>query len=195
MISAFEFPLEAESDFIGPLIYSPISKDIKYKYLLSDEDLSELKVFGEQREIPPAYLQLAFKSFLEYYNVEDDKIKFILLMIALENIFIIDDKSVTQTIAKHTALTLTRDEEIYHKKVKRIKVLYDLRSLIVHGNDIKFEKTTKDFPSDVLELEQIVRAVLKQLIWYHKYNLSPKDKDELFNILKDSYPLASPNSN
>jgi hypothetical protein len=83
LISAFEFPLESEFEFIGPIIYSPPLKYYTYlKYSLSDTDPLELKVFKEQLTIPP-YLQLAFNSFIEYYNIEDVKLKFIMLMIAL----------------------------------------------------------------------------------------------------------------
>src|SRR4051794_18356395 len=54
LVSAFEFPSEESeesgAEFFGPIIYSPTSKEIKYTYSLSDENLSEFKVLQEQLE-------------------------------------------------------------------------------------------------------------------------------------------------
>ena len=38
LICAFEFPLESESEFVGPVIYASPSKEIKNTYSLGDKD-------------------------------------------------------------------------------------------------------------------------------------------------------------
>src|SRR5205085_9197009 len=92
-----------------------------------------LKILKGALVVPP-YLQLAFNSFIEYYNVEDEKLKFVMLMIALESIFNKSNQEpIKHIISRHAALTITRDKQKFHEKVERIKFLYDLRSWIVHG--------------------------------------------------------------
>ena len=86
LISAFEFPLDSESEFFWRIIFSSPLKDIKHTYSLTDEDLSKLKELKEWLEIPQ-YLKLAFNLFIEYYNIEDEKLRFVMLTIALESIF------------------------------------------------------------------------------------------------------------
>lgn len=139
LISSFDIFERAKIWHFGvyPTVYTSPSKEdeVYLKYSLSNIDLSELKYFNDNLLIPE-YLSLAFNSFLEYYNVEDKKIKFILLMIALESIFNKSkDEPIRHIISRHAALTITRDKQIFDEKVNRLKFFYDLRSSIVHGKE------------------------------------------------------------
>jgi hypothetical protein len=205
LVSAFEFPFPSESEFFGPIIYSALSANGYKRYSVEsiDNSLELLKIFKEQIEIP-AYLTLAFNSFLDYYNVEDYKVKLIMLMICLESIFNVNKENITETLSRHVALTITRDKNEFDEIVKKVKFLYDLRSWIVHGKDKnkndknhrKHKKSVEEIKIHVLELEELVRSVLQQLIWIHKYiPESPKNQEELFSILSQSSPLEYPSPN
>ncbi len=149
---------------------------------------------------PKSYLELALKSFLESYNIEDDKLKFVVLMIALESIFNRSkDEPIRHIISRHAALTLTRDKRTFDDYVKRLKFLYDLRSSIVHGklenkdddkDYRKYKKNLEQIGNYSLELEEIVRNVLKKLIIQNKLFNSdtPQNKEDLFKLLNVSAP-------
>lgn len=69
-----------------PVVYSSPSKRLYSIYSFLSEDLREPQYFKGYLPIPK-YLRLAFNSFIEHYNIEDEKLKFVILMIALESIF------------------------------------------------------------------------------------------------------------
>ena len=101
-------------------------------------------------------------------------------------------------------MTITRDKNEFDEIVKKVKSLYDLRSWIVHGKDKnkndknhrKHKKDVEEIKVHILELEELVRSVLQQLIWIHKYiPESPKNQEELFSILSQSSPLEYPSPN
>src|SRR5439155_19616177 len=120
------------------------------------------------------------------------------LMIALESIFNKSSQEpIKHIISRHTALTITRNKQKFFEIVERVKFLYNLRSWIVHGDNKKFSKHSTKFPTYILELEELVRNVLKQLIWNEKLfdSKKPTTKEELFDILNASAPLVGPISN
>ncbi len=196
LVSAFEFPSE-ESDFIGPVIFSSPSKEIKNRYTLSNEDILKIKFFKQQYK-PHQYIELAFHTFLESYNIEDEKLKFVVLMVCLESIFNKSkDEPIRHIISRHAALTITRDKQMFAEKVKRLKFLYDLRSSLVHGKEEnkednkehkKYKQILDNIHEYVLELEELVRSVLRQLIVDKQLfgSATPETKEELFNRLNES---------
>lgn len=169
-----------------PTSYELPSKKINYlKYSLQDADSSMLKFFSTQLLIPE-YLRLAFNSFFESYNIEDEKLKFVMLMICLESVFNKSNQDpITHIISRHVALLITKDKDSFLKMYNEVRRLYNIRSAIVHGKDEKSSKENlREINTDVLKLEEIVRSVLKQLIWIHDFDLNmPKDKKELWNYL------------
>jgi len=209
LISSFDISEREEWHFSEfPTVYaSPSKEENTYSsYSLNDRELPELKYFKDNLEIP-AYLELAFNSFLEYYNIEDDKIKFIILMIALESIFNKSkDEPIRHIISRHAALTITRNRQIFDEKVNRLKFFYGLRSSIVHGkkenkddakDHRKYKKNLDNVTEYVLELEELVRNVLKQLIWDDKLfnSKTPKNKEDLFKLLNESSTIDDFTSN
>lgn len=203
LISAFPIYTKIDWHFNSfPVLYSFPSKIIFSIYTLAKEDFNELQYFKSRFSIPE-YLRLAFSSFIECYNIEDEKLKFLMLIICLESIFNKSSKEpIMHIISRHAALTITRDKQAFHDTVKQVKFLYDLRSWIVHGKDDdkehrKYKKYIENISDHVSALEELVRKILKQLIWNDRLfdSNKPTNRDELFDILNASAPLVGPLSN
>ena len=172
-ISEFEF-----TDDLGciPISHSYSSKNVNYKKYFFDDD--DVKVFERLRksfaERPP-YLNLALESFFESYNIENGKLRFVMLMVCLESIFIISENDkIGETIAKFGSLLTTTNQKKCDKKKNRIQeILYDLRSRIVHGDVAnkskikikKYDRRIKCIGIYILVLEEIVRGVFKGIIF------------------------------
>lgn len=169
-----------------PTVYAyPSKEENSFSLYCLDEGFPDLKFF-EQELLIPDYLELAFNSFLEYYHIEDEKLKFVILIIALESIF---NKSgqdpIAHIISRHIALLTTKDKESFLSLFEKVKKLYNVRSTIVHGKHDKSSKVNlKELKTQVLQLEGVVRSVLKKLIWIHDFDSNkPKDKEELWEYL------------
>jgi hypothetical protein len=72
--------------------------------------------------------------------------------------------------------------------------------MIVHGkyrDEEKYKKDMENVSKDILELERIVRSILKKLISDNKlfYSKTPENKDDLFKLLNESSPMDGPTSN
>ncbi|MEO8712790.1 MAG: hypothetical protein ABI405_11735 [Parafilimonas sp.] len=182
LISAFEFT--DALGCVGEGYFYP-TKRIKYNKYHIDNIPQPFLLLENQLEIP-SYLELAFNSFLEYYNIEDERLKFVVLMISLESIFNKSNQDpITHIISRHVALLIAENKESFFKVYDEVKRLYNIRSAIVHGKDEKeSKKDLKDVEKDILILEEIVRSVLRKLIWIYDFDLDmPSDKKSLWNYL------------
>jgi hypothetical protein len=161
-----------------PNSYSPPSKNKKYiKYSLKETNVEDLKFFKNQFEVgSSSYLNLSFNSFLESYNIENEKLKFIMLMVCLESVYNINGKYIKSNISKYAALTIIQDNQGLDKAVEKIQALYELRNFIVHGDNEnideneEYKKQLENISQYILALEEIVRIVLKELLLNKKYS-------------------------
>ena len=115
----------------------------------------------------------------------DQKLRFVVLMISLESIF---NKSaqdpIQHILSRHVALTLSSDKTTFECYFKELKRLYNIRSTILHGK-IKGDELKKvgNIKSHAVRLEEIVRSVLRWLVWLYDYENSEPTKESLFTYL------------
>lgn len=204
LLSSFEFKTDDQEILrCNPVSYSsPLAKNkINKQYHLDDNNIVEFQTLKIPESIP-SYLELAFKSFFESYNIEDGKLKFVILMICLESIFIISKKDITKTLSQNVSFVISKNKKEFDRKKQRIEILYDLRSKILHGeeehkfqdgdklkNEIKkYKKRLKCISIYISATEEIVRNVLKELILNSEY-FKIESKKELGHYLdnKDNH--------
>jgi hypothetical protein len=119
--------------------------------------------------------RLAFDFFEESYVTTDLRMRFILLITALEAIFNQGKDQISHSLSRNLSLILSVAEDDYNQKYKEIKNLYNLRSSIIHGSK-------NDYPSEeaVKLVEGYVRRALQY--WIH----SKKNKKDLIATLNVS---------
>jgi len=111
--------------------------------------------------LQPEYIQLAYENFLLSYDVLDDRLTFLSLMIALETLFNDGTSEIRYRISRGVAVLLGRTIKQSEAIFKDVKRLYNKRSVLVHTGDPR-----KIRPIDVLDLQNYVRDSLRLLIGY-----------------------------
>lgn len=182
LISAFK--ITGDNTFIGSLNPFLLRFDIAksypfYKgYSLLDEEIKEIgEHIQDDLDMPP-YLDIAFKSFIQSYNIDDLKIKFLLLITSLESIYTVNTIGIKKTLMKHVGKTISKNKKEYDDISTEIKCLYKKRSDISHGKEIAIEN------DDLITLETIVRRVIKKVKWYYLPEVKEPTKEALHNYLK-----------
>lgn len=108
-------------------------------YSLGPEEVLAVNEFLDTIRIPfeQPYLALAHENFDQSYEVEDPKLKFLLLMIAMEVMFNDGPQELRYRIARGAGVLLGRTEDESGKLFRLTKSLYDARSLLVHTGRAK----------------------------------------------------------
>ena len=183
-VSSFICSEDGKWDIAG-ISNLPVFFRWKNRYQINISDTAALRKKLLNDLIIPPLIQLAFDSLNEVYEIQNDKVKFIVLMIALESIYNkTGDIPINHIISRHVALTLTSEKAEFEIISKSVKELYDLRSIIVHGSTDKNRLKKLESLSEKLDsLNEIVRRVLEKLIWLYDFEISEPTKDGLFNYL------------
>jgi Apea-like HEPN len=98
---------------------------------------------------------LAIKNFTLAYSIQDQKTKFLILMISIECLFNHGADQVTHTVSRHLALIQSNSAEAFYENYRRVKKLYNVRSQIVHGSS-----TNEDLAQEISELQEMVRTAI-----------------------------------
>jgi len=143
-------------------------------FTLRNEKVAEVQQFINKTKIPfqNKFLQLSFDSFNLSYEMHDQNLLFLSLMISMEAMFNRGPSEVTFQVSRNCAVLLGKDREDSEHIFKDIKNLYKKRSNIVHGS--KDKAITKE---DIINLRKYVRQSIKEI------NLIGVDKEELLNLL------------
>jgi hypothetical protein len=145
-------------------------------YSVTEEEIIELLIHLNEINFENQLCNLGLKNFELTYNIYDYSVKYISLMTVLESIFNKGRDQITHIVSRHLAILVSKNSIEFQSNYKRIKNLYNLRSKIVHGNELKpkdeLVKSTKI-------LEDYVREALKFCL---KIN---KNKDQLFDLLNE----------
>jgi hypothetical protein len=160
---------------LQPLI-SPV------KFSLTDAEIVELKKYLHIDEDFPEWLKFCLESFEASYDIYDKKLRFVVLMIAIENIFNKDKKDpIRHIISRHSALLISKSREEFDKNYKGMQKLYDIRCNIVHGNDApKAIRNLKvDLDLNLEKLDNLLRQVIQKCIWFEDI----RSKEMLFEYL------------
>ena len=178
-----------EGDIRMPLIYFYVLDDKKVMpsskffsnrqiswemYRLEDTHLGELHEFIHETKIPfsEPSLQLAFENFERSYEIDNESLSFVTLIISLETLLNKSAQELRYRISRNAAVLLGEDQEDSKKIFTEIKGLYDIRSEIVHSG--KSKKFTK---RDLLRLRHYVRESIKKI-----YSIG-QSKEEILNLL------------
>lgn len=152
------------------------------KYTISNEELIDLEKLLNQTLQIPEWLKLSIESFESAYEMADIKVRYILLMIALESIFNKSNREpIRHIISRHTALLLSDSREDFDQIFKQVQTLYDTRCDIVHGKSKTkdLEKLKSKLPEHLAQLENITRQVILKCHWLKDI----EDKETFFNYL------------
>lgn len=139
-----------------------------------DIDESKFEQFGNliKKSFPESNdLSLALENFNTSYTIQDNRVRFITLITALESIFNFGRDQIAHTIARHSTLLISNTKQEFHHNYSRVKKLYNERSSLVHGSGKKniIQDTDIDFA------EELVRIAI--LFWINKGT----DKKQLFD--------------
>jgi hypothetical protein len=137
-------------------------------------DESKFENFGNliKKPFPQSNdLSLALENFNTSYTIQDDRVRFIILITALESIFNFGRDQITHTIARHSSLLISKTKQEFHHNYSRVKKLYNQRSSLVHGSGKN--KIIQDIDIDFSE--ELVRIAI--VFWINKGT----DKEELFD--------------
>jgi len=181
--------LFTEGDIRMPLIYFyvlddkkivPSMKFFSYRqiswemYRLEHVDLNRLLKFIHETKIPfsEPSLQLAFENFELSYEIDNENLSFVTLMISLETLLNKSAHELRYRISRNAAVLLGEDREDSKKIFTEIRKLYDIRSEIVHSG--KSKTFTRE---NLLTLRHYVRDSIKNI-----YSMG-KSKDRILNLL------------
>jgi hypothetical protein len=143
-------------------------------FTLSPDEAPAAEQFLRDVVIPFAKpsLQLAFESFEQSYEVENQGLAFLSLMIAMEVLLNPSDRELRYRVSRNSAVLLGQTREMARGIFQEIKTLYDKRSKLVHtGNNSLTSR------ADVLKLRDYVRKAIKEI---YRVNRS---RDELLAML------------
>jgi hypothetical protein len=143
------------------------------EYIITEEDVSAISMLLKTPKEASPLTSLAFESFNLSYSVEDNKLRYVTLMTALESLFNFSTNQIAHTISRHLSILLSGTKEEFEEHYSRMKTLYKYRNFIVHGSGLK----KSDLKKEILLLEDYVRKALRETM-----NIK-MDKAELFKCL------------
>lgn len=91
------------------------------------------------------YLKIAMNTYISSFQEKNPVMAFLSLCMTLEST-INSESETTYRICRNVSLLISKDKEEADIVFKNIKVLYSLRSQIIHGSDYKFEKVLEWLP-------------------------------------------------
>ena len=154
-------------DIFCPVLFQITKQDrhITGKYSVGGRQVTSLMAYSLSAEEAIRFFGL-FRESLQI------KTKYITLMTCLESIFNQGRDQITHTVSRHLALITSKSEQEFQINYRRIKHLYKVRSMIVHGGKVK-----DDLNSLTSELQNNVRSAINYCL------ASPHDKETLFDKL------------
>ncbi len=169
-----EFSYDVETERIGQFNYYVHKRPFLYKeYIIDDGDVAEFERKLDSNIVINELSQLAYDSFMLSYTIDNNKVKYILLMIALESLFNRGNDQIAHTISRHLSLLISETKEIFFENYKIVKGLYTFRNIIVHGASI----ADVELIQKLSILDQMVRKALN-------FTISQKmSKKDLFDEL------------
>lgn len=146
----------------------------------SDEEINLFKDFyAKSFDLNPS-IEIADASFNLAYEIANPKIKFVILMTALESLFNQGKDQIAHTISRHLALIISKDIEQFNDNYKKIKQLYNLRNEVVHGSSNVTEMNHKigDLTKKSYELQDLCRRAIN---YFRDANLGKKEMFDFLN--------------
>lgn len=150
-----------------------VSFDKSY-FNVSMDEIEVLQDFLDTISTPFSlgYLQLAYETFQESYEVNNSNLSFLLNMIGIEVLLNPGGTELTYKVSRNTAILLGKDRDHANEVFNNMRHLYRIRSNLVHGN-----RRVRVELSDLLLLRNYLRESIKEI------NVLNLKKEELFKIL------------
>lgn len=148
------------------------SYNINSAFSLTEHEIKAFSAFYRENFVANSLTALAIENFNLSYRLTDVKTKYITLMTCLECLFNQGKDQITHTVSRHLSLITSHSAEEFNENYYRAKKLYEIRSIIVHG-----DKTKVDLMTSTNELQNKVRQAIN-----YCQNLDITKK-ELFNKL------------
>lgn len=142
-------------------------------FSLNESDIVELQDFLRNTQIPfpKSFLKLAFDNFENSYQIQNECLSFLSLMVSLEILFNEGQQGSTYKISRGVAVLIGRKQGSSMEIYKDMKKLYGKRSKFLHEGKVNI------IEEDLTKLRNYVREAIKEGL---KIN---KDKMDLFNFL------------
>ena len=151
-----QFQIRKDERNIPIKLWGPIGKSLSHStFTLTESEVEILGTLFKDNFTSNELTELAISNFNLSYDIADIKTKYITLMTCLESLFNQGRDQITHTVSRHLALILSKSDEEFQKNYYRNKVLYNLRSAIVHGN-----QTNEDLSAATDELQNKVRQAI-----------------------------------
>ena len=133
IVCASIFQIAQKSRTILAQTYS--SKDYlsRNKFGLDPEELLSVSDYLKKNLIELDYVKLAESHFMLAYEIKNDQVKFVNMIVALEALFNQGSHPTSHVVSRHMAIVVSKTREEFLDNYKRVKKLYGIRSKIVHG--------------------------------------------------------------
>lgn len=159
------------------------------KYTLSSMEISNLKEWHNRliqyhkmwtvlNEPPYFYWDIAYNEYLNGLHCSYLEEAFVHLVTALEALTIKGDGKIKYRTSLYTSILYTENKEARQEVFDFIKKMYNLRSKVVHGDDIALKEDFKNYDlyNDMFKLREIVSKLL--CVTYFK------DKDDVLKEIQ-----------
>lgn len=129
------------------------------RFTLTANEFSAAESFLQTISLPLSErsVQLAFESFDLSYEIHDDGLAFLSLMIAMEVLLNPSKDELRYRVSRNTGVLLGQDRGRGEATFKEMRDLYDKRSKLVHAGDRSLVSR-----EDMLKLRQYVREAIKE---------------------------------
>ena len=158
------------NQIIGTLNRNVLKKFEESLYEIKDEDL---KIISKLIRNPSLHksCEIALESYELSLNINNPKVKFMILMMGLESLFNLGKDQIRHTLARHLSILLSDTKKQFQDNYKLFKKLYDIRSEIAHGTN------PKRLGEEINELSEWTRLAI------NKVDKLKMTKEELFEFL------------
>lgn len=152
------------------------------RYEFAEKDNYALKILLEIEYKIADYIGLAVQTFHGSYHIDNVRLRYLQLILALELCFSKSSEASTDTICRYASILLARDKSQFLLLYDEIRALCLLRNDIMHGHppEAPFNSMYEEQLNTKTErLEELTRDVLKKMI-----KINSPQKENLINELK-----------
>lgn len=131
-----------------------------------ESDFLMMKIFFSKLSVVPrsCTLWIALRAIFTALSTKEWEVRYLMLWVALEALFGPEDgKELNYRLSQRISLILTNDNEKRKELFYFAKKSYHLRSKIVHGMRVNFQKEL-DYQKSLYETENLVRQLLRAIL-------------------------------
>jgi len=171
------FQVQTDSRHVGMRVENGLYNSYASRniFTIEKKEIADLQLHLSKDLQATDLTKLAETYFDSSYVTVDFRMKFINLVTALESLFNKGEHPISHIIARHLAIIISESSVEFQTNYSKIKKLYGMRSLIVHGQKLKSGGKI------IIENLDILQDMTRKAIVYCLE--SSKSKNELFAYL------------